>query len=244
GEAYATRGFIEMFHNWDWEAAEADLLRSIELNPGYPTAHQWYATLLMIRGRPLEAEARLKEALLIDPGSYNLYGDLAQAQFFARKYDEAERSARKALEIYPNFIYAHAHLASIYLQTERIQEAISQQMLVGNELNRYSPTNGAVSVSANDEPKKSPDASLDPEVVGYWRWLAKNASQNVRRDPNGHISIATAAIKLGDKRAVYHNLGIAIDQHAFMAPFVNVDPMWDPVRNEPEFRALMRKMGL
>ena len=244
GEAYATRGFIEMFHNWNWEAAEADLLRSIELNPGYPTAHQWYATLLMIRGRPLEAEARLKEALLIDPGSYNLYGDLAQAQFFARKYDEAERSARKALEIYPNFIYAHAHLASIYLQTERIQEAISQQMLVGNELNRYSPTNGAVSVSANDEPKKSTDVSLDPEVVGYWRWLAKNASQNVRRDPNGHISIATAAIKLGDKRAVYHNLGIAIDQHAFMAPFVNVDPMWDPVRNEPEFRALMRKMGL
>ena len=244
GEAYATRGFIQMFHNWDWNAAEADFRRAIELNPGYPTSHQWYATLMMIRGRPLEAEARLKEALLIDPVSYNLYGDLAQAQYFARKYDEAERSALKALSIYPNFMFAHAHLGSIYFQTGRIEEAIAAKTVVSSELNRYSPAYLYKPGTPTEIASRSEGLRLDTETSVFWRDWARMAMKIVEKEPNAYISIATAEVKLGNRQAAFENLAIAIERRAFLVPFVNADPVWDPIRNDPEFRALMAKMGL
>jgi len=103
GEAYATRGFIEMFQRWDWKASEHDLRKAIELSPGYGTAHQWLATLLAITGRNEDAQAAMRRALEIDPLSPNFLADMGQMHYFARNYPEAENYCSRALDISPDF---------------------------------------------------------------------------------------------------------------------------------------------
>ncbi len=116
-EAYATNGFLLTFHEWNWQDAEVHFKKSIELNPGYATAHHWYATLLAIQGRTDEAKSEMRRALEINPMSYNFLADLGQLHYFAREYDKAEEYCRKALEIYPDFQFAHQYLFDIYLLT-------------------------------------------------------------------------------------------------------------------------------
>ena len=89
-EAYATMGFARIFHEWNWQKAEDDLRRAIELKPGYATAHQWYATLLAITGRLDEGKQEIRRALEIDPMSANFLADLGQMHYLAREYSEAE----------------------------------------------------------------------------------------------------------------------------------------------------------
>ena len=82
GEAYATLGFLQTVHKWQWREAEANFKRSIELNPGYATAHHWYAILLGIEGRFEEAKAEMQKALDIDPTSFNYLADMGQIYYF------------------------------------------------------------------------------------------------------------------------------------------------------------------
>src|SRR6185436_20777662 len=96
GEAHATLGFIEMFHHWNWKEAETEFKKAIELNPGYATAHHWYAILLEIQGRSAEAEAEFQKALEINPLSYNILADFGQAYISAREYDKAKGYCDKA----------------------------------------------------------------------------------------------------------------------------------------------------
>lgn len=138
-EAYATKGFYETVHGWSWQEAEADFKKSIELNPGYATAHQWYATLLEIEGRNDEAKAEMRRALEINPTSYNFLADLGQIHYFSHEYGKAKEYCNKALEIYPDFPYAHVYLRNIYLQTGEYNAAVDEsykayyaQYLAGN----------------------------------------------------------------------------------------------------------------
>ncbi len=128
GEAHATLGFLKMFHEWKWKEAEAELIKSIELNPGYATAHHWYAILLEIEGRNSEAKAELERALEIHPLSYNFLADLGQVHYHNHEYDKAKEYCRKALEIYPDFAFAHDYLFDIYLQTGEWSAAIEEKL--------------------------------------------------------------------------------------------------------------------
>ena len=127
-EAHATRGFTRAIHEWNWKEAEDSFKRSIELNPGYATAHHWYAMLLGIEGRYDEAKAELRRALEINPLSYNFLADLGQVYYFAHDYDTAKEYCYKALELYPDFGFAHQHLYKVYLQTGEYEAAIEQTL--------------------------------------------------------------------------------------------------------------------
>lgn len=127
-EVYATQGFAFALHEWKWKEAEGSFKRSIELNPGYATAHQWYATLLGIEGRHDEAKAEMRRALEINPLSYNFLADLGQAYYLAREYDKAKEYCYKALELYPDFVFAHTYLFQVYLQTSEYEAAIEQTL--------------------------------------------------------------------------------------------------------------------
>jgi tetratricopeptide (TPR) repeat protein len=136
GEAYATLGFAGMFRAWDWTKAEESFKRAIELNPGYGTSHQWYATLLAMTGRAAEAKEEMKRALEIDPLSHNFLADLGQMHYFAREYEEAERYCRKALQVNPDFHFAHEYLADIYTKTGRDDEAFEEHLSASKTFTR------------------------------------------------------------------------------------------------------------
>ena len=108
--------------------AEDSFKRSIELNPGYTTAHLWYAILLGIEGRFDEAKSELRRALEINPLSYNFLTDLGQVYYFAHDYHTAKEYYYKALELYPDFGFAHQHLAQLYRRTGEYEASIQHRV--------------------------------------------------------------------------------------------------------------------
>lgn len=241
GEAFATRGFIRMFHKWDWNGAEEDLRRAIDLNPGYATAHQWYATLLMIRSRPKEAAAMLERAIDLDPISANLYSDLAQARYYSGDLVQAEASARRALEIAPDFVNVHGYLSDILFMQERYEEAFHEQGIFGRGLSKQ-PLQ-----PAETEPFPEPShvrAFRKDGLQGYWKQRVSHIESINDSNANRLIALAQAQMNLGDTTSAIYNLEQAIKQRAFLAPFLNADPAWHPIRADSRFRELMSRMQL
>jgi DNA-binding winged helix-turn-helix (wHTH) protein/TolB-like protein/Tfp pilus assembly protein PilF len=247
GEIYASIGFYNTFHQWKWDDAELNFKKSIELKPGYGTAHQWYATLLMIRGRHAEAVAELERALEINPNSYNFLADLGQAYYFARDYESAENYNRRALEIYPDFLFAHQNLEHVYFQTGQYEKAIEEQ-LIGHLV---------YSGSTLDHEKFKRDYQNDKQHFldvlrkggrkefwsAYSAYIA-SAIANTDKNANTHLLRAWIFTKLGEKEKALDALETAVERKAFLAPFVNVDPRFDELRGEPRFQEILKKMSL
>jgi TolB-like protein/DNA-binding winged helix-turn-helix (wHTH) protein len=118
-EAHTSRAFALDLYAWEWEAAESEYRRALALNPGYATAHQWYAWHLMVMGRTPEGIAELRTAESLDPLSPILTADLADALCIAHLYDDSLRQSRTALELHPNFAVAHYQLGQTLVQMRK-----------------------------------------------------------------------------------------------------------------------------
>lgn len=238
GEAYATMGFAQMFHEWDWQKAEESFKRAIELKPGYGTAHQWYATLLAVTGRVDEAKQEMRRALEIDPMSPNFLADLGQMHYFAREYAEAEAYCRKALEVAPDFIFAHEYLMDIYLKTGREADAFeeSRQRDRANAFD-VAPANAS----------ETDDARLRATYLqsGRSSFLRQRIEALRRgRGPDGCYMLAKTYALLGDREQALARLEKSYEAKDFLLPFVNPDPIFDDLRAEPRYHALLRRMNL
>src|SRR4029077_2151429 len=110
GEAHASLAFALDLYAWNWASAEIEYKRAIELNPGYPTAHQWYSWHLMMMGRNREGIRELRKAESLDPLSLIISADIADAFCVSHLYDEAVEQSKKALEMDPNFAVGHYEL--------------------------------------------------------------------------------------------------------------------------------------
>src|SRR6185503_9936539 len=106
-EAHATLGRISMFYDWDWIRAENEFREAIELKPNYATAHHWYGTCLRIMEKFEEAITEAKLAMELDPLSLIIQTNLATHFYCARRYDEAIKHFRKAMDMDQNFYAAH-----------------------------------------------------------------------------------------------------------------------------------------
>ncbi|MDI1243117.1 MAG: FlgO family outer membrane protein [bacterium] len=242
-EAYATRGFIHMFHGWDWARAESDLKRAIEINPGYATAHQWYASLLMIRGRHEDAKAKLKDALAINPMSYNLLSDLAQAHYYAGDYARAAEYGSRALELYPDFLPAHGILSDVYFQMGENDKAINEKVL---QL-------GLLSVEPNQTKEQSSAAMRAADehlaiyrrvgIEGYWKLIAREPEAS-SKNANKFISSARAYLNIGEPEKALDLLEKAVSERAFLAPFISADPVWNSMRSDARFKNILGRMNL
>jgi DNA-binding winged helix-turn-helix (wHTH) protein/TolB-like protein/Flp pilus assembly protein TadD len=238
GEAYASLAFWKMFKAWQWSEAEAHFKQAIELNPGYGTAHQWYATLLAITGRLEEAKAEMRRALEIDPTSHNFLTDLAQMHYFSREYTEAERYCRKALEIYPGFVLAHDNLKDIYLKQSENDKAFEEEIQAARA--SYIP------FMDTDETKQIAMLREGYRRSGYPFWWKKNIDllSHRRADGFSYFALVRNHTLLGEKVKALDALEKAYENHEFMLPFLNVDPTYDELRTEPRFQAVMQKMNL
>jgi TolB-like protein/DNA-binding winged helix-turn-helix (wHTH) protein/Tfp pilus assembly protein PilF len=126
GEAHNSLAFVLDGFDWDLDSGGKEFRRAIELNPGYATAHHWYAWHLSLLGRYDEAIAEMKKAENLDPLSLIINADLAELLVLAHSYDESIRQSRKTIEMDPNFALAHNQLAQAYLQEHRYEEAVAE----------------------------------------------------------------------------------------------------------------------
>ena len=238
GEAYATLGFASMFYGWDWGKSEESFKHAIELNPGYGTAHQWYATLLAMTGRASEAKQEMKRALEIDPLSFNFLADLGQMHYFAREYDEAERYCRQALQANPDFHFAHEYLSDIYTKTGRETEAFEERLIASRAFTR--------------DPKYGKDG--ESGQAGLREIYRKSGMKGVLRNqiedgvretvPGFSYVVAKSYALLGEKEQALAWLEKSCLNKDFLIAFVKAEPIFDDLRSEPRYQAVLRRMGL
>ena len=126
GEAHTSLAFCLDVFDWDLASADREFRRAIELNPGYATAHHWYAWHLSLLGRNDDAIAEMKKAQDLDPVSLIINADLAELLLIAHFTDESIEQSRKTIEMDASFPLAHNQLAVAYLQRNRIDEAVSE----------------------------------------------------------------------------------------------------------------------
>ncbi|HXP09948.1 MAG TPA: tetratricopeptide repeat protein, partial [Acidobacteriaceae bacterium] len=123
GEAHNSLAFVLEGFDWDLKAGGKEFERAIELNPGYATAHHWYAWHLGLLGRYDEAIAEMKKAESLDPLSLIINADLAELLVIAHSYDESVQQSHKTIEMDPNFAMAHNQLGQAYLQQRMYEQA-------------------------------------------------------------------------------------------------------------------------
>src|SRR5260370_24439243 len=115
---------MAMNYDWDWAEAERQFKWAIQINSNYATAHHWYAEYLYALGRFEEGFAQMQQAQELDPASVVIQSDAGKLFFLARENDLATTHLRKALEMDPNFGYAHAWLACTMIQKRQFEESL------------------------------------------------------------------------------------------------------------------------
>jgi len=125
-EAHTSLASIKAVTDWDWQGAENEYRRAIELNPNYATAHHWYAAQLLLQGRLDQALQEIKKAQQLDPLSLGINKDFAVILLYARDYDKALEQCRKTLEIEPHFGAMSTYIAQIYELKQKYPEAVAE----------------------------------------------------------------------------------------------------------------------
>jgi tetratricopeptide (TPR) repeat protein len=231
GEAHNSLAFCLDGFDWDLKGGEKEFLRALELNPGYATAHHWYAWHLSLMGRYPEAIAEMKKAQNLDPLSLIIQADLAELLVIAHEYDESIEESKKAIEMDPNFAMAHNQLGQGYLQKHMNEPAVAQ-LKRAVQLSADSPTCVANLARAYTASGNKGDAMdlLDE--------LKKRSNANYSHGSE----IATVYAALGDKDQAMVWLTKAYDER--FNPGVLLRPGFDPLRSDPRFQDIVRRVGL
>ena len=134
-EAHASLALVAENYDYDWQTAEKEFRRAIQLNPDYATAHQWYAEYLAWQGRFDEALAESERARQLDPMSLIIASDRGAILYYARQYDRAIDQLRAVLEMDPGFNNARSFMVAAYVQQGKFAEALKENDLMGNAQN-------------------------------------------------------------------------------------------------------------
>jgi TolB-like protein/DNA-binding winged helix-turn-helix (wHTH) protein/Flp pilus assembly protein TadD len=231
GEAHNSLAFCLDGFDWDFDSAGQEFRRAIELNPGYATAHHWYAWHLSLVDQNEQAIVEMKKAQNLDPLSIIINADLAELLVLGHSYDESIRQSRKTIEMDPNFALAHNQLGQAYLQKRMTDEAI-RELQKAVQLSAGSPTcvaNLARAYAISGEESKA---------IKLLSHLKRSSKAN-----DSHASeIAVIYAALDDKTQAMSWLQKGYEER--FNPGVLLRPGFDPLRSDPRFQELVRRIGL
>lgn len=231
GEAHTSLAFCLDGFDWDLKAADSEFRRGIELNPGYATAHHWYAWHLSLLGRNNDAIAEMKKAQTLDPLSLIINADLAELLLIAHRTDESIQQSRKTIEMDVNFPLAHNQLALAYLQSQRHDEAIS-------ELHKAVQLSADSSTCTANLARAFAVSGRRREAVQLLDNLKKRSSATYSNA--SEIAVVYAALGDNDQAMTWLEKGY---EERFN-PGVLLRPGFDPLRADPRFRDLEQRVGL
>lgn len=231
-EAHASLAYTILYHNWDWLAAEKEFQRAIELNPRYPSAHQFYANFLTALGRR-EAIAEWKAAQELDPLSLIINAGLGWAYYFVRQYDQAVEQLKKALELDSDFELAHLWLGSVYVEKSLFKDAIAEiQKAVALSKGRTGIVAALGHAYARAGKRDEAQHILD------------ELSQLEKRKYVSPYRMANIYAALGENDRAFEWLQKAYEDRSHLLVFLMVDPRLDALRPDPRFVDLLRRIGL
>jgi tetratricopeptide (TPR) repeat protein len=233
-EAHASLAHILINYDWNSSAAEREFRRSIELNPDYATAHQWYAIhYLTATGRLEEALQEMKRALELEPASLVMNTFMGATLYYAGRYDEAIDQCRRTIQMDPNFAAAHWHLGLAYEQ-KQLLDAATEEFKKAISLSGGSPLMKAALGRVYAKAQKTHEAN---EMLNELNELAK-------RHYASAYELATIYVALGNNEEAFQLLAKAYAEHSFHLVNLNVSPQFKSVRSDPRFQDLVQRIGL
>ena len=231
-EAHTALALVVQNYDWDWQTSEKEFRRAIALNPNYATAHHWYAEHLTWLGRFDEALRESENARQLDPLSLIIATDHGATLYFSRQYDRAIAQFLAVREMDPDF----PHSTMIVHAYE--QKGMFAEILAEIEKNRRS-TGDAPWLCSEEAYVYGRTGQADRARLA----LGKLEEWN-RRQPVDAAAFVGPYIALGEKDRAFFWLEKAYAQHSNALTWLKVGPMFDPLRSDPRFQDLMRRVGL
>lgn len=230
-EAHTSLAFY--YHqSWRWEESEKEFKRAISLNPNYPTARHWYQILLGALGRDDEALAEIKRALELDPLSPVIEVNIGEAYLWKGDLDSAMEHAKRLVQLDPNFPLAHHIYGLLYLKQRRYAQAIAEfQQDVTNDRSAFSLSYLGYAYAM---------AGRRDEAVAVLKELEDKYTK--RESLPQYVAAVYAG--LGDKDQAFAWLEKAFQARNATLVFLVTDLTFDPLRSDPRYADLIRRMGL
>ncbi|MGI9068876.1 MAG: winged helix-turn-helix domain-containing protein [Pyrinomonadaceae bacterium] len=266
GEAHASLGFFQFIYDWDFAGAEREFKQALNLNPNYAEAHHWTAIYFANVGRHDEARVEAKRAVELDPLSLLMNMTPALTSYLARDYDGAAAELRKVLDMEPNFLVAHSVLGNVYVQQGLYERAMAEyqkvlelakgvavvetamKAVVAHGYAKWGKRSKAMKMldelekaSAVSLTKASSASLLKPSRVSSTK--TSNVSSTKAGTVSAH-SIAEVHAALGQSDQAFEWLNKACDQRDMQMVSMKTNPTLDPLRTDPRFAVLVRRVGL
>jgi TolB-like protein/DNA-binding winged helix-turn-helix (wHTH) protein/Tfp pilus assembly protein PilF len=231
-EAHTSLALITENYDWDWQTAEKEYRRAIQLDPNYATAHQWYAEYLTWLGRFDEAFRENERARQLDPLSLIIATDYGASLYFSRNYDRAIEQFRAVLEMEPSFHRAHM-VVFAYAEKGMFAEALDDI----EKWRRFDDTPHLWAAQAYVYDRSGQQEQACHALKKFEEWNRRRQSR-----PTADIVMAYAAVNRKDEAFAWlQNLSL---EHSNALNTIKVEPGFDPLRSDPRFQDLLRRVGL
>jgi tetratricopeptide (TPR) repeat protein len=232
GEPHAVLAVIAQNHDWNWEESEREFKLAMVADPANPTLHHWYSAGLAARGRFEESVREIAIARRLDPMSLPIRTAEGAESYMARRYDDALGELSRIVEIEPNYANAYLYRGLAYEQKGKWKEALADL----------------------ETSKRLDDSLRSAAMLGEAYALAGDKtrarqilSEMQVRAKREHVSPLYPAIihtGLGDNDLAFSELDVAVEERATDLLGIKVVALYDPLRSDPRFADLIRRVGL
>jgi TolB-like protein/DNA-binding winged helix-turn-helix (wHTH) protein/Flp pilus assembly protein TadD len=225
-EASVALGTIRFRYEWEWEEAERDFLRALEINPSLGMAHHDYAWFLVATGRLDEGVEHIKMAQRLDPLSPLANSDVGWVYLMARRYDEAIEQIKRTLELEPRFGSALACLERAYTAKGQHKEALETLLKDTGQSKAY---------VGDGDPQRS--------LRDLYRWMLNRKLEEIKKARTSSYNVATLSVLAGEQDRALEWLEEAFRERDPMLVAVRTDPTFDSLRGDARFERLLKRIG-
>ncbi|HMV85990.1 MAG TPA: protein kinase [Blastocatellia bacterium] len=232
-DAHLTLAAVNFRYDWDFDTAEREFKRAIELEPKNPVTHQRYAEFLALMGRQKEANDAIWRARSLDRRSLPINQTVGAIQYYARDYNHAEDHLKKGLSFDDKFAPMHTSLGLVYEQLGKKQEAVFEIL------------RGKMLMGENPQYLTSlKQAFVQSKEAGFWRVELEHLKQQAAQRYIPPSSIAALHVRLGETEQALAQLERGFSDKDGGMVELKVEPLFERLRAEPKFADLLRRVGL
>jgi TolB-like protein/Flp pilus assembly protein TadD len=231
-DAHAVLAYSHLLYDRDWDAAEREYERALALNPNYATAYQWYSHYLLPMGRKEESLARSEKAVELDPLSLVINMHLGWHHAYSGDNDLAIAQLKRTLELGPTFVFAKLFLGQVYERQGRFDEAIAE-FASAVELSDRAPVHVAALAHAYGLAGRQAEAET----------LLQELLAGEKPVPSYEVAIAYVGLGRRDEALTWLERAYEERDSTWLVD-MGIDPRLEPLRREPRFQDLMRRLDL
>jgi len=232
-EAYSALGLVRLMYEWDWKGAQVAFQKSLELDPSNSETYLRYSNYLAAMGRLDEAIATARRAQQLDPLAPLPRQTVGRYLTFQGRQDEAIAEYQKTLELDPDFFWGHLFISFVYAQKGEYDRWIEHQV--------RSWRSNRVPETLLEELQQ---AYRSGGYRGSVRWLIAWREGLAAAGIQPSAALALDYVKLGEKEKALYWLERAYENHTRDLIYLNVEPQYDPLREDPRFQEIVRRIGL